>query len=114
VNLRDFISETLTQIVGGVADAQRAASEMGGKVSPRLSGIASHASDHGFLSAQGGSAQVVRFDVALTVKEGTGTKGGIGIVAGIVSVGSAGQSSTENSSVSRVQFSVPLTLPSAP
>ncbi|HEY6644111.1 hypothetical protein [Povalibacter sp.] len=113
MNLRDFISETLTQIIGGVTDAQKAAVEMGGKVSPKLSGSTNYASDHGFLSAQGGSAQVVRFDVALTVKEGTGTKGGIGIVAGIVSLGSTGQSNAESSSVSRVQFSVPVTLPSA-
>jgi len=113
MNLRDFISETLTQILGGVTDAQKAAAELGGKVSPRLAGAATYASDHGFLVAHGGSAQIVRFDVALTVKEGTGTKGGIGIVAGIVSLGSTGQSNSENSSVSRVQFSVPLTLPDA-
>jgi len=55
--------------------------------------------------------QFVQFDVALTVKEGTGTKGGIGVFAGVISLGSAGQSSAENASVSRVKFLVPLALP---
>ena len=56
-------------------------------------------------------ATVVSFDVALTATKETGTKGGIGVVAGIVSLGSAGQSSNENTSVSRVKFDVPVSLP---
>ncbi len=56
--------------------------------------------------------QLVDFDVALTVKEGTETKGGIGIFVGAFGVGSQGQSSAENASLSRVKFVVPITLPS--
>lgn len=113
MDLKEFISETLVQIVSGVADAQEKAASVGGKVSPNLRGGQTALGSHGFLFAEGGAAQVVQFDVALTVKEGTGTKGGIGIVAGVVSLGSTGQSNTENSSVSRVKFGVPIVLPSA-
>ena len=56
-------------------------------------------------------ATTVMFDVALTITEGTDTKGGIGVVSGIFNIGSSGQSSNENSSISRVSFSVPLKLP---
>lgn len=56
-------------------------------------------------------AQLVHFHVALTVKEGTGTKGGIGVASGIVNLGSTGQSSNENTVVNHVKFAVPLALP---
>lgn len=111
MDLKEFVSETIVQIISGVADAQKQSESLGAKVSPKLTGSSTHGVQLGFLSAEGGATQIVQFDVALTAKEGTGTKGGIGIVAGIVSLGSTGQSNEENASVSRVKFSVPVTLP---
>ncbi len=112
MELRDFVKETLVQIAEGVSEAQERADSLGAHVNPRLTRSSNYASQQGFLNSESGAAQVVGFDVALTVTEGTGTKGGIGIFAGAVSLGSSGQSSAENSSVSRVKFSVPLALPS--
>ncbi|WP_157475087.1 hypothetical protein [Lysobacter sp. Root494] len=112
MNLQDFITETLAQIVQGVKAAQELALQEGAEVNPRLTGGPSINSAHGFIASAGGNtAQVVSFDVALTVKEGSGTKGGIGVFAGAVSLGTSGQSSAENSSISHVKFSVPLALP---
>jgi len=112
VNLQDFITETLTQIVQGVKASQEVVAVQGAEVSPHLSGGPAVNSTHGFVPTKTGVyAQIVSFDVALTVKEGTGTKGGIGVFAGAVTLGSSGQSSAENSSISHVKFAVPLTLP---
>ena len=111
MNLRDFISETLIQIAEGVKDAQGKFSAHGARINPKITSAASRASEHGLISASGSAAQLVHFDVALTTTDGTGTKGGIGVFAGAVSLGSSGQSKTENSSISRVQFIVPLVLP---
>ncbi|MGH8601961.1 MAG: hypothetical protein ACREXR_04040 [Gammaproteobacteria bacterium] len=63
------------------------------------------------LSDTGKVAQIVEFDIALSVKEGTGTKRGIGILAGAISLGSSGQSNEESSAQNRVKFCVPLSLP---
>ncbi|MEJ2362409.1 MAG: hypothetical protein P8Z75_13490, partial [Gammaproteobacteria bacterium] len=111
VDLKEFISETMIQIISGVVEAQEQEKTIGGTVSPRLTAGSEFGAQHGFLRAEGGAAQIVQFDVALTAKEGSGTKGGIGIVSGIVSLGTSGQSQEENASVSRVKFSVPLILP---
>mgnify|MGYP001240455631 CR=1 FL=1 len=113
MDLRDFVSETIVEIITGVKDAQDKAQKLGGAVNPKLTSNSDYASQHGFLRSSGGPAQIVQFDVALTIKEGTGTKGGIGIFAGAINLGSSGQSSNENSSVSRVKFSVPIILPSS-
>jgi len=111
MDLREFVSETLVQIVEGVNDAQARTKEHGARVNPSLSTSAELAVKHSILIASGQAAQLVQFDVALTAKEGTGTKGGIGVVAGIFTLGSTGQSQAETSSLSRVKFSVPLVLP---
>lgn len=111
MDLRDFVSETLTQIVDGVKSSQDKAIESGAMVNPKLSTSWEQAGKHGFLKIGDGYAQIVQFDVALSVTEGTGTKGGIGVFAGAINLGSSGQSNNENSSVSRVKFCVPLSLP---
>jgi hypothetical protein len=108
VDLKEFVSQTLTQIMEGVREAQ-SASTHGGVVSPTLNHF-------GKLSEvvqtdTGHFAHMVDFDVALTVEQGSGTKGGIGLVVGPVTLGSTGQSSAQNSSVSRVKFRVPVVLP---
>jgi len=53
----------------------------------------------------------VEFDMAVTATEGKETKGGIGVVAGVFTLGSAGKSDAASGSESRIKFSVPLLLP---
>jgi hypothetical protein len=113
MDLKDFVSQTLIQIATGVNEAHAQVKELGGAVNPSLNSGHETASKLGFLYTKDSAmAPIVQFDVALTVTEGTGTKGGIGIFAGAVNLGSSGQSQNEQSSVSRVKFAVPLKLPS--
>jgi len=86
INLQQFVSETLLQIIGGVKDAQAAAQSLGAKVNPHLSTSANDAANIGLLMAGRDYAQLVQFDVALSVKAGTGTKGGIGVFVGPVTL----------------------------
>lgn len=111
MDLKEFVSQTLSQIIDGVTDAQDSVSDKGGEINPHLNTSHEQLGKQGFLFTSEGPAQIVQFDVALTVTEGTGTKGGIGIFAGAINLGSSGESSAQNSSVSRVKFSVPLRLP---
>lgn len=111
MDLKDFVAETLTQIVEGVTQAQSALESKGATINPVIWTDVSKMGVVALDGTQGRVAQMVQFDVALTVTEGTGTKGGIGIFSGAINVGSSGQSKNENVSVSRVQFRVPLALP---
>lgn len=112
MNLKEFVSETLVQLIEGVQDAQSRTSTTGQKasVNPRINAN-SEMAKHGIFIASGLVAQMVHFDVALTATEGTGAKGGIGVVGGMFTLGTTRQSQEESSSVSRVKFSVPVTLP---
>ncbi len=113
MDLKDFISETLNQIIEGVKTAQADARNQTAHVNPPLRGDAKEIMKHGLLEGfyTTTNVQLVQFDVALTTKEGTGAKAGIGVFTGIISAGTTGQTNTENASVSRVKFIVPLSLP---
>ncbi len=111
MDLKEFVTQTLTQIIEGVRGAQTCGKDLSAEVNPDLQTSAELAGKQGFLGASGQYVPIVQFDVAITVTEGTGTKGGIGVFAGAISLGSLGQSQNESSSVSRVKFSIPIRLP---
>jgi hypothetical protein len=108
MDLKQFVRETLTQIIEGVAEASGELQASGAIVNPTR-----HDFHEGFHS-NGAKIVAVDFTVALSVNEGTATKGGIGVVAGIFAVGSHGQSNEAKAATTHVKFSVPVVLPVAP
>lgn len=111
MELKDFISQTLSQIIEGVTDAKDLAKQHDAQINPSISSSHAELGKQGMLFSINGAVQIVKFDVALTITEGSGTKGGIGIFSGAINLGSSGESQSQNVSVSRVQFSVPISLP---
>lgn len=113
MELKDFVTATLTQIVEGVFAAQAVAHQHDARVGSMTSGISTAASSAslGMIFSEGSYVQIVEFDVALTVTDGTGTRGGIGVLGGFVNLGSAGESKAETTAASRVKFTVPVRLP---
>ncbi|MBO7468503.1 MAG: hypothetical protein J6T81_00070 [Bacteroidales bacterium] len=108
MDLKEFTKETLVQIVHGVEEANNELSEKH-----------AHVTSHAMKNSAGGvllddrytNAIEVEFDVAVTATETDGTKGGGGIrVAQILFGGIEASNSTENQSISRVKFSIPLVL----
>lgn len=112
MDLKEFVAKALAEIIEGVIDAQSTLGPNGKFVNPQLSTQQGPLEKQNRLvSIQGQLVQTVEFDVAVTATSATGTKGGIGVVAGIFALGSQGQSSAENVALSRLKFSVPITLP---
>lgn len=93
MELQQFITESLKQIMTGISKAQE------------------DDANTGTINAYNTSMlpiKEIEFDVAVTVNEEQGTNGGIGIFAGAIGVGAKGQSLSSNSSVSRIKFSIPV------
>jgi hypothetical protein len=111
VNLEDFVSESLAQIVNGVKKAQTAVARTGARVAPLMRGT-TDASSIGAADGDGGQpVYPVEFDLVVSAAEGTGTKGGIGVVVGVFGLGSQGQSESKTGHETRLRFKVPLLLP---
>lgn len=114
MELQEFVRSALMQVVNGVRDAQNSADDRGG-INPY---IWQHGRDaaakQGILESNDGRwIHLVEFDVAITAVETEGKKGGIGVVAGAVGLGARRESGSENTSLSRIRFSVPVAFPRA-
>jgi hypothetical protein len=117
MQLKDFVAQTLTQITEGVVEAQGNLDVLGARVNPVLrhvlpKGESNYASFGWAQGEAGNPVLLVTFDVAVTATQETKTKGGIGVLTGIVSLGSTGATDKGSSSASRIAFQVPLLLPS--
>ena len=112
MELQEFVTTALKQIVDGVRDAQSSISG-DGEINPHLwSHGRKEAASHGILESTGGKwVHLVEFDVAVTAGEATGNRGGIGVVVGAVALGSQRTANAESSTVSRIKFSVPVAYP---
>ena len=98
MELKEFVTKTLVEIIEGVKDAQATAKEARGAVIP--------------MAAD--PIRTIDFDVALTTSESTKSKGGIGVFLGGAGIGGQKQAAGEAKSFSRIKFSVPIILPVSP
>jgi len=110
MELRSFISETLTQIVGGVDDARKKSGAH--LIAPTMFSIESDRMEGVGRDAQDGNALfLVDFDVAVTAEEKKDQqlKAGISVV-GIGGAGGDTGTSKRSENVSRIRFKVPVRL----
>jgi hypothetical protein len=112
MQLKDFIKESLTQIIEGIAETQKTELPHYAEISPHIP-IENFKGDGPRMKPLYSHqyATPVKFDIAVTAEETTGTKGGIGVVAGIFALGSQGKTDNKDSSISRIQFEIPIILP---
>lgn len=110
MELQQFVELALTQIVAGVAAAAVKVGEQGGSLNPSRETIdkvtAWARAGRGFVPIEN-----IEFDVAVTASDSKEGSAGVGISVFGAKVGATGQGATENTTVSRVKFSVPMVLP---
>lgn len=116
MDLKEFVAESLRQIMDGVTEAKTHGSKIGAIVNP-------HGSIGKFVNLPQGAlyrvdkakgcqyAHDISFDVAVTTIEESHTKGGAKLAVAVFSASGGKQSDLTNSCVSRVQFTVPVFLP---
>jgi len=103
MELKEFVAETLSQIIEGVRIAQQ--SEEGANVNAAMAGadFGGHIVNVGTY----GVATRVDFDVAVSAE----TKGGAGAKLSVFGVGVEGGAGHTAGSANRISFSVPVRLP---
>ena len=111
MKLREFVSETLKEIIAGVKEAQKYAESERAWVSPRLQTSGGKTSVRYVVYGTACPIEQIEFDVAVTSTEGAATEAGVGVFVAAIGLGAKGKSDASNSSVSRIRFSVPLGLP---
>lgn len=115
MELNTFITDTLTQIAEGARDAQKAFKDMGCRVNPSdfetVGGNIPYGKDAALRSKINMLCNV-QFEVALTSGSTSGGKGGVNVLFGAVTVGGNLSGEESETSLTRVKFNIPISLPS--
>lgn len=107
MELKDFISDAITQICEGVKDSQIKCDNVGARVSPPI---------HNDRIVEGGDLihwkyTNILFKVALQSNDNKCGKSGIGVLLANVTLGASKENVQSLSSVTSLEFSVPVALP---
>jgi len=94
MNIKEFVSDTLKQIIDGVVDAQEYAKNKEAVLVPHLDYYRN-----------------ISFDVAVTVDESKQKEGKAGITVWSIGAGVGGKTESSSSTVSRIKFEIPIALP---
>jgi hypothetical protein len=109
MDLDEFIKEVLVEVVSGIRDAQQA--EGGAFIVPCSDGGHEYANHARFSSSGRLKSTIVDFDIALTVEDSAKAEGGGGLKVWGIGANVAGERSPKDTTVSRIQFSIPILLP---
>lgn len=109
MELKDFVKETLEQIVEGAAMAQEAINKKGGSVNPSSMKFQRDGEWNNYDHAM---PQEVVFDVGLTSTDKSGSTEGVGVFLGAINLGKKNEDGTEQVAITKVKFTIPLALPS--
>lgn len=107
MELKKFISDAITQICEGVKDAQERCDKVGAKINPPMNGD----SITGSIDMRYRKHSKVHFNITLQSFVDDKGKSGIGVLLASMSIGTAKESSQGSSSLTSVEFSVPIALP---
>ena len=111
MELKDFVSQSILQIVNGVKIAQDK-NNTNARINPSGLRLGSNIEQSNLFDfEQNMLLSTVEFDVSVSAEKSKGTKGGISVLVGAVGLGSQGQSGKKDQFINRLKFSVPISLP---
>ncbi len=114
MELKEFISQTLTQIIEGVKYAQEQSKQLNATINPELTPV-----DMGEfrtpmvtpISRGRSPVFMIDFDVVVIAAEDTEKKVGGGLNIPVVRLNAQGATTNSNSQQSRIKFMIPISLP---
>ena len=106
MDLKEFTKQTLVQIVEGTQEANEELKDLDAYITCEKMFNSNGPS----LSAKGLNVITVDFDVAITATETEGINGGAGLKVAMLNLGGGTESKTENQTISRIKYSLPLVL----
>lgn len=117
MNLSEFVQASLTQIAKGIEGAKIELKDSDALINPRNMAVnRGSGSNYGYVTETTDRLRVVElveFDVAISIAEGSEKNGKAGISVGSIGIGVGAKNSETNSSQSRIRFKIPVAWPNA-
>jgi hypothetical protein len=110
MNLQEFITETITQIIDGVVQSQKHAKESGAYVNVPVVSVGNKS--YKIVDVSLPEPQIIEFDIAVGAIKSEETKGGMGIFVAGIGIGYQEKEDSSGSELSRIKFSIPVVIPS--
>ena len=114
MELKEFIKETLAQIIDGIKEAQEANAGKGAKIHPNelyeLRTDVLKYKNHGDEKARG-YVTVIDFEIGLTDKTSDEKTGGLGVSFASIAIGGSKKKAEGAESVTSIKFEIPVILP---
>lgn len=110
MELKDFVKETLIQIIQGISEAQEALADTDCAINPREIKKGDYA--EASIKNKTHVVQNVSFNIALTSTSNSEDKTGIGVMFGSFGIGGNKTSTDGSASNTNISFSVPVVFPS--
>jgi len=115
INLEDFVSEVLQQLINGVKKAQQHAKDNGAHINSDRIKRDFNTTDFRITNENTKVlVQEVEFDVAVSVSAQGNLKGGMGLIVPVLGIGYQAEKENINTTVSRVKFKIPVAFPPQP
>ena len=110
MDLKEFVSQSIIQIVEGIIIAGQDITPKGALLNPygHYSASENNGPSDQFITLKENS---IDFNVAVVIEENDVAKGGIGIFVGGVGIGTQGENKNVNQMFSRIEFSIPIIFP---
>jgi hypothetical protein len=113
MDLREFVHGALKDVLLGIQDAQREEG-IGGYIAPARIGGHEFPKDSGISHNNRIVSTVMRFDVAVTAEQAKEGGGAAAVRIAVVEAKLGGEARFKDTTVSRVQFAVPVLMPLNP
>jgi anti-sigma regulatory factor (Ser/Thr protein kinase) len=114
MDLKDFITTSIVQVMEGVNNAKEHAVKLGAKINPETIEFRADAGqDRMWDTDTGKIATELKFDISVIAVDSTDKdiKGGLKVLGLGLEFGSGAKNKAENQTINKLQFAVPLVLP---
>ncbi|MFH1945555.1 MAG: hypothetical protein ABIK95_08020 [Acidobacteriota bacterium] len=110
--LKEFVQETLFQIVSGVKQAQDKIKDVGGEICPTGLHFTTIQEPRVIYKPGFGIVQNIEFDIAVNTYKENKMQGSGGIAINVINFGAGAHRKKSKEEINKVKFSVPVLLPS--
>lgn len=108
MELKEFVEESINQIIDGIIASQIRNKENGAIISPSFIGDKSSQTE---VNGKNYTVSKIDFEVALTTTDESGTKAGIGVLFGYIGGSVQGEQKNKNAAITSLKFSIPVAYP---
>jgi hypothetical protein len=114
MDLKQFVEETLSQLIDGVTGAKELARKNGAVINPQtLEFVSDSGQSDMWCEKTGRISSRISFDVAVTVSEAGSASGGAKVSLVPFKIGGEGKADWANQNVSRISFAIQVLLPTS-